>query len=125
MSTVRNSYPVLNTESDNLRLVVHQTNPVEGAIPLLFCHGCELLFQVIWSARANQFQGPGSFIEVKKLLPLLHGRKVSPAFHIVAPSLPNFGFSNGVTKRGFGIAKYAETLNKLMLRLGYNEYGIE
>lgn len=59
-----------------------------------------------------------------KLLPLLgagDGNK-APAFHIVAPSLPNYAFSDGVTKRGFGLAQYSECLHKLMLKLGYNEY---
>ena len=40
----------------------------------------------------------------------------------MAPSLPNFGFSSGVDRKGFGPHKYAETLNKLMLKLGYNQY---
>lgn len=47
-----------------------------------------------------------------------------PAFHIVAPSLPNFGFSSGVTRRGFGLAQYAEALHMLMIKLGYNKYGV-
>ena len=68
--------------------------------------------------------GPGSFFEIKRLLPLLNGDGDSPAFHIVAPSLPNFGFSQGVTKRGFGVTKYGETCHKLMLKLEYNEYGV-
>lgn len=67
--------------------------------------------------------GPGSFIEVKKLLPKLIGGDGQPAFHVVAPSLPNFGFSAGVTRRGFGLAQYAEVLHKLMIKLGYTEYG--
>lgn len=46
----------------------------------------------------------------------------SPSFHIVAPSLPNFGFSQGVTKSGFALPQYAETCHKLMLQLGYPEY---
>ncbi|KAI9809356.1 MAG: hypothetical protein M1826_003934 [Phylliscum demangeonii] len=66
---------------------------------------------------------PGSFIEVTKLLPLLNQSDASsPAFHIVAPSLPNFGFSSGINQKGFGVLKYAETCHKLMLKLGYNEY---
>ena len=69
------------------------------------------------------FKGPGSFIEVLKLLPLLKGDESNPGFHIVAPSLPNFGFSSGVTRRGFGLAQYAEALNKLMIKLGYDKYG--
>ncbi|KAJ5925606.1 hypothetical protein N7454_008245 [Penicillium verhagenii] len=84
---------------------VYQISPVKDAIPLLFSHG--------W---------PGSFIEVTKLLPMLQGDGSHPAFHVVAPSLPNFGFSSGVTKRGFGWAQYAETFHKLMLKLGYSKY---
>ena len=60
-----------------------------------------------------------------KLLPLLakqDGGK-GPAFHVVAPSLPNFGFSDGVKKRGFALKQYAETCHKLMLQLGYDQYG--
>ena len=46
-----------------------------------------------------------------------------PSFHVVAPSLPNFGFSEAPSKRGFGIAQYAECAHRLMLRLGYDKYG--
>ena len=61
---------------------VHQKSEVKGAIPLLFAHG--------W---------PGSFDEVRKIIPdLVKGGKDSPAFHVVAPSLPNFGFSQGTKK---------------------------
>ncbi|KAJ5676100.1 hypothetical protein N7462_008997 [Penicillium macrosclerotiorum] len=84
---------------------VHQVSPVKDAVPLLFSHG--------W---------PGSFIEVTKLLPRLQGEDGQPAFHVVAPSLPNFGFSSGVTRRGFGLGQYAETLHKLMIKLGYDQY---
>ncbi|KAH8589313.1 Alpha/Beta hydrolase protein [Bisporella sp. PMI_857] len=83
---------------------VWQKSPVKNAIPLLFVHG--------W---------PGSFFEVAHILPLL-AQVGGPAFHIVAPSLPNYGFSEGVRKRGFAAAQYAETCHKLMLQLGYNEY---
>ena len=40
----------------------------------------------------------------------------------MAPSLPNYGFSDGVNKKGFGIAQYAETCHELMQKLGYTEY---
>ena len=67
--------------------------------------------------------GPGSFIEVLKILPLLtDSRGNGPSFHVIAPSLPNFGFSQGVAKRGFGLAQYAQTCHKLMLKLGYKTY---
>ncbi|KAH6654250.1 microsomal epoxide hydrolase [Truncatella angustata] len=86
---------------------IHQESKVKNAIPLLFIHG--------W---------PGHFEEVLKIIkPLGDGDGInSPAFHIVAPSLPNFGFSEGPKKRGFAQEQYAETVNKLMLKLGYNEY---
>ncbi|KAJ4296782.1 hypothetical protein N0V90_006830 [Kalmusia sp. IMI 367209] len=84
---------------------VWEKSSVEGAIPLLFCHG--------W---------PGSFIEVKKLLPLLKGGDDKPAFHIIAPSLPNFGFSQRITKPGFALTQYAQTCHRLMLDLGYSKY---
>ncbi|OJJ44691.1 hypothetical protein ASPZODRAFT_71096 [Penicilliopsis zonata CBS 506.65] len=86
---------------------VHEKSPTPGAIPLLFIHG--------W---------PGSFLEAKKLVPLLTRaqNENQPAFHVVAPSLPNYGFSEGVIKRGFGLAQYAEALDSLMTSLGYEEY---
>ena len=68
--------------------------------------------------------GPGSFLEVERILPLLtKGGKDTPVFHVVAPSLPNFGFSDGPKKRGFSLRQYAETCDKLMLQLGYEKYG--
>jgi pimeloyl-ACP methyl ester carboxylesterase len=47
----------------------------------------------------------------------------APSFHVIAPSLPNFGFSDRVTQKGFSLAQYAETMHKLMLKLGYDKYG--
>ena len=46
-----------------------------------------------------------------------------PSFHVVAPSLPNFGFSGAPSQRGFGIPQYAECAHRLMARLGYDKYG--
>jgi hypothetical protein len=61
---------------------VHQKSEREKAIPLLFVHG--------W---------PGSFIEVTKILPeLVKGDDEGPAFHVVAPSLIDFGFSGSSGK---------------------------
>ena len=92
-------------ESLNIHFI-HQKSDAKNAIPLLFVHG--------W---------PGHIQEVTKILPLLvKGGKESPAFDVVAPSLPNYGFSEGVSKKGFGIQKYAEVCHKLMLKLGYDKY---
>ncbi|KAA1473718.1 alpha/beta-hydrolase [Dentipellis sp. KUC8613] len=85
---------------------VHQRSEVAAAVPLLFVHG--------W---------PGSFLEVRKILPLLtRASKEHPSFHVVAFSLPGYGFSEGVRKKGFTMPQYAELANKLMLALGYEEY---
>jgi len=85
---------------------VHQRSSVKGAIPLLFSHG--------W---------PGSFLEVTKILPLLIAASPDhPSFHVVAPSLPGYAWSEGVRKKGFSPVHYAELFNKLMLSLGYTEY---
>lgn len=109
---------------ESLRIhFVHQKSDVKGAIPLLFVHGCK---PRIGYPRKHMLTspGPGSFVEVSKILPQLpKGDQNSPAFHVVALSLPNYGFSEGSKKRGFGLAQYAETCNKLMLQLGYDEYG--
>jgi pimeloyl-ACP methyl ester carboxylesterase len=102
---------------------VHQPSTVKNAIPLLFVHG--------W---------PGSFIEVTKILPeLIKGGKDFPAFHIVAPSMIDFGFSSAsnkvslgykinvqtltVIQKAFNVDQHAEAYHRLMLALGYNEYG--
>ncbi|KAL1676600.1 Alpha/Beta hydrolase protein [Schizophyllum commune] len=85
---------------------VHKRSARAGAIPLYFVHG--------W---------PGSFLEVRKVAPLLtEGAEGQPAFHVVALSLPGFGFSEQPHKRGFSIQQYTEVAHKLMLALGYDEY---
>ena len=84
---------------------LHQKSDVKGAIPLCFVHG--------W---------PGSFLEVTKILPLLKGGDGKPAFHVVAPSMPNYCFSGPMLKKGFSIGRYAEAMHKVMLALGYDQY---
>lgn len=86
---------------------LHRKSTVKDAIPLMFVHG--------W---------PGSFIEVIKIIDRLAAPSSpdQPAFHVVALSLPNYGFSSAPTKKGFAIAQYAETCHNLMLKLGYPVY---
>ncbi|KAH8588636.1 epoxide hydrolase [Bisporella sp. PMI_857] len=88
---------------------IHQPSIVKTAIPLLFLHG--------W---------PGSIIEVTKILPeLIKGGKDFPAFHVVAPSLIDFGFSSASNKKEFHSEQHAEAYHKLMLALGYTEYVVQ
>ncbi|KAH8979688.1 alpha/beta-hydrolase [Lactarius akahatsu] len=85
---------------------VHQKSAAKGAIPLLIVHG--------W---------PGSFLEVTKVLPLLTAVSADhPSFHVVAPNLPGYAWSEAVLKKGFSAKHYAELFNKLMISLGYTEY---
>ncbi|KAF7342904.1 EHN domain-containing protein [Mycena sanguinolenta] len=85
---------------------IHMRSTLETAIPLLFVHG--------W---------PGTFIEARKIAPLLtQALPDQPTFHLVAVSLPGYGFSEAPKKKGFRLAQYAELCNKLMLALGYEEY---
>lgn len=80
---------------------VHSLSSSHKAIPLLFLHG--------W---------PGSFQEVSKALPKLN----AAGFHVVAPSLPGFGFSSCPNKGGFKVRQIAEVMHKLMSKLGYRNY---
>ncbi|KAJ6031264.1 Alpha/beta hydrolase fold-1 [Penicillium herquei] len=88
--------------------VVHHRSGNPRAVPLLFIHG--------W---------PGNFLEATKLIPLLTQSDEGVSFDVIAPSLPNFGFSQGIKKRGFGLAQYAETMHKVMLAFGYEQYVIQ
>ncbi|KAI0003168.1 epoxide hydrolase 1 [Xylariaceae sp. FL0662B] len=89
---------------------IHQQSSAPDAIPLLFIHG--------W---------PGGFHEVIKCLPLLANSENSggPAFNVVAPSLPNFGFSSRIDSSGFALKQHAETCHKLMLGLGYDRFACQ
>lgn len=49
-------------------------------------------------------------------------RPGQPKYHIVAPSLPGYGFSSAPIDPGFGLEQMAATLNKLMVQLGYSKY---
>lgn len=88
----------------------HVRSPHEGARPLILTHG--------W---------PGSQVEFHKVIdplvnPTAHGGRAEDAFHIVAPSLPGYGFSGKPTARGWGVEKIADAWATLMARLGYTRY---
>ena len=89
---------------------MHHVSPRLDAIPLLFLHG--------W---------PGSFLEVQNIIKLLtHPSKdTDPAFHVVAPSIPGFGFSPAPTKPGFSYVEAAHAFDALMKQLNYLKYVIQ
>lgn len=108
---------------------VYKKSSVPGAIPLLFVHGCmtqilDTLFRMPPLSDLS-VAGPGLYLEVEKLLDgLTDGNHTGPSFDVVAPSLPNFGFSPAIRKRGFSAKQYAEICHKLMQALGYPQYGM-
>ncbi|GJJ12896.1 hypothetical protein Clacol_007142 [Clathrus columnatus] len=103
---------------------VHQKSREEQAIPLLFVHGCMSPVSFPAPLLIKNVKGPGSFLEVSKILPKLTSPATgsAPAFHVVAPSLPGYGFSEGSKKKGFGLSQYAEVCHKVMIALGYEQY---
>ena len=106
-----NQYDQFTTEIDGQTIhFIHERSPRADAVPLILIHG--------W---------PGSILEFFALIePLIHPKDSgTPAFDVVIPSLPGFGFSGPTTTRGWGSERMAKALTVLMDRLGYSKYGIQ
>ena len=109
-----NAYPQYTTQIDGQKIhFLHVKSPEPDATPLLLLHG--------W---------PGSFVEFLHAIgplsdPRGHGAADAPAFDLVIPSLPGFGFSGPVTEPGWGPRRMASALAALMGRLGYERYGAQ
>ena len=89
---------------------LHARSPHEDALPLIISHG--------W---------PGSILEFLKVLgpltnPTAYGGKAQDAFHVIAPSLPGFAFSDKPATRGWNAQRIAAAWATLMERLGYHRY---
>ena len=89
---------------------IHAPSPVASARPLLLSHG--------W---------PGSVVEFLHVIdplrdPEAHGGDPADAFHVVAPSLPGYGWSGPTTDRGWHPKRIALAFAELMARLGYDGY---
>ena len=108
-----NSYPQYSTWIEGQRIhFLHVKSPEPQATPLLLIHG--------W---------PGSVVEFTRVIgplsnPSAHGA-AGPAFDLVIPSLPGFGFSGPVTEPGWGSRRIAGALAEVMRRLGYERYGAQ
>jgi pimeloyl-ACP methyl ester carboxylesterase len=89
---------------------VHKKSEVVDAIPLLFVHGCESNTLGMFKLLILSYPlGPGSFMEVRKILPLLvQADAEHPSFHVVAFDLPGYGFSEAPKKPGFELTQFAE-----------------
>jgi pimeloyl-ACP methyl ester carboxylesterase len=103
-----NAWPNLVTEVDGQRIhTIHARSARPDATPLILIHG--------W---------PNSVLEYVDLLGELTdpADADAPAFHVVLPSLPGFGFSGPTTERGWNRYRIADALAELMRRLGYERY---
>ncbi|KAK2004878.1 epoxide hydrolase [Colletotrichum falcatum] len=88
---------------------VHEQSERSDAIPLLMLHG--------WPSTHTEWN------EIRK--PLTSPEDAdAPAFHMVAPDMPGFGFSPAPTHGGFGPRQAGSAFANLMKTLGYDKYGI-
>ncbi|MEO8695796.1 MAG: epoxide hydrolase family protein [Acidimicrobiales bacterium] len=100
-----NRFDQYTTEVDGQRIhFVHQRAANDDALPIVLLSG--------W---------PSTFAEFAKVTPrLIEG---TPQFHVVAPSLPGFGFSGPTTATGWTPRRIAVGLAEVMRALGYERYG--
>jgi pimeloyl-ACP methyl ester carboxylesterase len=109
-----NRFEHFRTEIDGQPVhFVHARSPHAGAFPLLLTHG--------W---------PGSIVEFLGVIeplthPERHGGDAADAFHVVAPSLPGYGWSGPTRTRGWDPDRIARAFTELMARLGYDRYGAQ
>ncbi len=107
-----NAFPQFTTTIDGQRIhFLHVRSPEPDAAPLLLQHG--------W---------PGSPVDFMNVIgplvdPRAHGGDPADAFHVVAPSLPGFGFSTPVGATGWGVGRSAAAFAELMAGLGYERFG--
>ncbi len=108
-----NQFDQFKTNIDGLDMhFIHQRSENTDAIPLLVVHG--------W---------PGSISEFYKIIgpltdPEAYGGNAEDSFHVIAPSLPGFGFSDKPTTTGYNPEKMGHMIAGLMERLGYEQYAI-
>lgn len=70
---------------------------------------------------------PGSVREFYELIPKLitPNSKTGVQFDVVIPSLPGFGWSDGASIPGLGVAEVSVIMRNLMLKLGYSKFLIQ
>jgi pimeloyl-ACP methyl ester carboxylesterase len=109
--TKLNNWPQFKTSIEGVDIhFLHCRSPHENALPLIISHG--------W---------PGSVAEFHKVIdklvdPTAFGGNAEDAFHVVAPSLPGFGFSGKPTSTGTSVDAIGHMWGQLMARLGYDRY---
>jgi pimeloyl-ACP methyl ester carboxylesterase len=109
-----NRFPQFKSEIDGLGIhFIHARSPEPDALPLIMSHG--------W---------PGSVVEFQKVIapltdPVAHGGEAADAFHVVAPSLPGYGFSDKPSQTGWSVDRIARAWSQLMIRLGYPSFAAQ
>jgi pimeloyl-ACP methyl ester carboxylesterase len=105
-----NRFPQYVTEIDGLDVhFLHVRAGAPDAVPLVLTHG--------W---------PNSFVEFARLVePLARPAADGPAFDVVVPSVPGFGFSAPPRDTGWTPRRVAGVWAELMRRLGYDRYGVQ
>jgi pimeloyl-ACP methyl ester carboxylesterase len=109
-----NRFPQFTTLIDGQRIhFLHVRSPEPDAVPLILTHG--------W---------PSSVVEYVDVIgpltdPRAHGGDPADAFHVVAPSVPGFGFTGPVEEPGWNHARIARAWAELMEVLGYPRYGAQ
>ena len=109
-----NAFAQFRTTVDDLGIhFLHVRSPEPDALPLVMTHG--------W---------PGSVVEFLDVLgpladPRAHGGDPTDAFHVVAPSLPGYGWSEKPSRAGWGVPRIATAWHTLMTGLGYERYGAQ
>jgi pimeloyl-ACP methyl ester carboxylesterase len=91
----------------------HIRSPEPDALPLVITHGY-----------------PGSVAEFLDVFgplsdPERFGGDRRDAFHVIAPSIPGYGFSGPTKTKGFDIQRAAEVNIRIMEMLGYERYGAQ
>jgi microsomal epoxide hydrolase len=100
-----NAEPQIVTEIDELRIhTIHRRSSRPEAIALLLIHG--------WPSSVLEF------LDICAALAEPEGD--APAFHVIAPSLPGYGFSD--TRPGIPPRRIAAIFAELMSRLGYPRF---
>lgn len=102
-----NSYPQIMTSIDGVDIhALHVRSDRADARPLIITHG--------W---------PGCIVEALDVIDqLVNPPADEPAFHLVLPSLPGYGFSGKPETPGWGLERIADAWAELMSRLGYGRF---